>query len=142
MPLVRVIKQPHAGLYEDDLFEACREVVPAGLNSPMGPLTPGSIEFDASTSGRHKYLTVDVFLEIEAFSFEDRKNLDERAELIKVALKELFPGVTFAVWPKLVKAGWASDSTDPEFDGDMSMPAAIERARDKIKGFHAFGEVH
>ncbi len=129
MPLVKALLRPGADIAEHDLFLACRHVVPAGYNSPKGRLTPGSIEFDARRVGHGNYLTVDVLLEAEAFPYKDRDNLDKRTKMIKAALKELFPGVTFAVWPKLVRAGWASDSSDPEFDGDLSMPAAIERAR-------------
>lgn len=131
MPLTRAYYRQNAGLIPDHLFEACREIVPAGLWSEMGQLTPGSIEFIAYRSSSN-HLTVDVFVEIEAFAYEDRNNLDERAENIRAALKKLFPQLTFAVWPKLVNAGWAADSTDPEFDGDMSMEAAIARATVKL----------
>ena len=129
MPMVKAFLRPSADIAEYDLFLACRHVMPAGYNSPMGRLTPGSIEFDARRVFHDDYLPVDVFLETEAFPYEDRENLDERAETMKAALKELFPKHTFAVWPKLVNAGWASDSVDPSFGGDLSMPAAIERAR-------------
>ncbi len=132
MPLVKALLRPSADITEYDLFLACRHVMPAGYNSPKGRLTPGSIEFDARRVGNDNYLTVDVLLEAEAFPYEDRENLDDRAEMIKAALKKLFPEHTFAVWPKLVVAGYASDSVDLEFDGDMSMPAALERARAAI----------
>ncbi len=132
-----LLVRPHIGVSDlgaretndfiEDLFKVCREIVPAAMNSPMRPLTPGSIEF-IPVFGFRRGLTVDVLVEIEAFPFEDRENLDERAEAIRASLSELFPGKTFAVWPKLVKAGWASDSTNPEFDGDMSNEAAFERA--------------
>lgn len=132
MPLVKAKIRPGVEITADSLFLACRQVVPAGMNSAMGRLTPGSIEFDAAFAAKDEYLTVDVFVEVEAFPFEDRENLDERAERIQVALIGIFPGQTFAVWPKLVKAGWASDNTDSEFDGDLSMPAAKVRARRDI----------
>lgn len=48
--------------------------------------------------------------------------------MVKDALQQLFPGCGFAVWSKLVIAGWARDNSDPGFDGDMSMEAAVERA--------------
>ncbi len=118
---------------DDHLFVACREIVPAGFNSPMGPLTPGSIKFCADPVTNPRHIVDDAFLDIEAFDFEDRRDLDDRAKAIKGALKECFPGCTFAIWPKLVTAGWSSDSTDPDFDGDMSMNAAIERAKLAIK---------
>ncbi len=131
MPLVRIAHPPRADMTA--LLLACREIVPAGFNSPMGQLTPGSIVFISNPTDPEG-LTVDFFVEIEAFRYQDRENLDERAEAIKAALREVFPDVTFAVWAKLVTAGWASDSIDPEFDGDMSMEAAIKRAQ------HALGE--
>ena len=51
------------------------------------------------------------------------------SEAIKNALNELFPNATFAIWLKLVNAGWASDVHDPDIDVDMSLAAASERAR-------------
>lgn len=133
MPLVRayISSSYHPEVLEKltgRLRTVCGEIVPAAFNSEQGPLTPGSIEFvpqRVSSAG----LTVDVLLDIEAFDYPDRANIDERCAAIKSALRELFGRYTFAVWGKLVKSGWASDSGDPEFDGDMSMPAAIERAR-------------
>lgn len=129
MPLVKALLRPSADIIEYDLFLACRHVVPAGYNSPKGRLTPGSIEFDARRGGTDDYLTVDALIEIEAFHYDDREPADDRCETIKAALKELFPDITFAVWGKLVTAGWASDSSDLEFDGDLSMAAAVERVR-------------
>ncbi len=118
-------------VFTHKLFVVCCQVVPSGFNSKMGRLTPGSIQYIPQETARQG-LTVDVLLEIEAFSYEDRQNLDERARAIKAALKELFPDKTFAIWPKLVNAGWASDSTDPEFDGDMLMSQAVWRARQAL----------
>lgn len=121
----------------DDVFDACNEVVPAGVSSDMGPLAPGCIQYFPELTKR-KGMTVDVFVEIEAYEHEDRMNVDERAEEIKKALSELFPRLTFAVWLKLVKAGYASDSTDPKFNGDMSMNAAVQRARMELDGVFSF----
>jgi hypothetical protein len=110
------------------LFCACREIVPAAFNSPQGQLTPGSIEFIPQTTPGQG-MNVDVLLDIEAFDYNDRAaNIDDRAEDIREALCDLFLGQSFAIWAKLVKAGWASDGTDPSFSGDMSMEAAINRA--------------
>jgi hypothetical protein len=108
------------------LEHACKEIVPAGLNSKLGPLTPGSIEFISMTveSG----LGINVVIDIEAYDYEDRAvDIEKRAAAMKKAFKAIFPAFTFAVFPKLVKAGWSSDTDDPEFDGDMSIEAAIER---------------
>lgn len=111
-----------------ELLAVCREIVPAGMNSKMGPLAPGSIQFLPHVTAR-RGITVDVFLEIESYSLKDRKNVSKRTKKIKTALNKLFPELTFGIWVKLVKAGYASDSVDPEFEGDMSMSAAIGRAR-------------
>jgi hypothetical protein len=134
MPLVRATMRPNAGDRDlwSHLFHACRHIVPAALNSDEGRLTPGSIEFDPRRVESEGILTVDVLIDIEAYHYRDRENLEERAENIKRALKVIFPDLTFAVWLKLVKAGWASDSVDPEFDGDMSMEAAIERVFETV----------
>jgi hypothetical protein len=135
MPLVRVSRRSSGSAMSadsDSLFLACRQIVPAAMNSKEGRLTPGSIEFMVDWADTYLYLTVDIFIEIEAFHYDDRENLDERAESIRAALSDLFPGVTFGVWPKLVKAGYAADSKDPEFDGDLGMPAALERAKRAI----------
>jgi hypothetical protein len=136
MPLVRAyIRSSHrrellvlAGADLRALRAVCDEIVPAAFNSEQGPLMPGSIEFVLQHVSLAS-LTIDVLLDIEAFDYPDRANIDERCAAIKSALREVFGRYTFAVWGKLVKAGWASDSSDPEFNDDMSMPAAIERAR-------------
>ena len=133
MPLVQARFVP-GKITADELFVACREIVPAGMNSPKGPLTPGSIEFCADPVSHPSHITVDAFLNIEAFAYTDRRDLDYRAAMIRTALRECFGGRNFAVWPKLVKAGWSSDSTDPDFDGDMGMDAAIKRAKLAIRG--------
>lgn len=50
---------------------------------------------------------------------------------MKLGFNTIFPDVTFAVFPKLVKAGWSSDTEDPEFDGEMSLEAAIARYKQR-----------
>ena len=136
MPLVRaVISRSYEAskLVASDLGYALSEIVPAALNSEQGELTPGSIEFMVRRAHDGDRLTVDVFVEVEAFHYDDRdENLQERTTLIQEGLKEMFPSLTFAVWCKLVNAGWASDSTDPEFDGDMSIGAALNRVADTL----------
>ena len=133
MPLVQARFVP-GKITADELFVACREIVPAGFNSKMGPLTPGSIEFCADPVSNPSHITVVAFLYIEAFDYKDRRDLDYRAAMIRTALRECFGSRTFAIWAKLVTAGWSSDSTDPDFDGDMSMDAAIARAKQAIRG--------
>jgi len=143
MPVVRAYVAPSFKERLDSLQLACEEIVPAGMNSEDGPLTPGSIEFIVHVveSG----LKTDVFIDIEADYHEDRfrattlsfeegptplpsLGIDDRAELMKDAFNAIFPEeYTFAVYAKLMKAGWSSDVDDDEFTGDMSMEAALER---------------
>lgn len=115
----------------EDLKIAYRELVPAAFHSPQGPLTPGSIEARIKKQTEEDDINVGVFTKVEAYDLPDRaENLQERAMMLEAALDELFPGVGFGVWACLVKAGWASDTDDPEFNGDMSMAAAIARVRE------------
>ncbi len=116
-----------------DLKIAYRELVPAAFHSPQGPLTPGSIEARIKKQTEEDDINVGVFTKVEAYDLPDRaENLQERAEMLEAALDELFPGVGFGVWACLVKAGWASDTDDPDFDGDMSMTAAVARVREML----------
>ncbi len=134
MPLTRALHRSQVDPYK--IFLACREIVPAGLHAPhqagdetLGELTPGSIQYQPHLSPENNYLTDDVLLEVESYFYQVRQDtLDERTEAIKAALKQLFPDLTFAVWIKLVTAGNAADTPDPDCDGDMSMAAALERA--------------
>ena len=133
MPLVRIYMRPGCEISDDHLELASEEIVPACYHTKRHPLTPGSIQFVKPVrdcSG----LKDDVFVETVGFFYHDRAEIidEERAPLMGRAFEELFPGVTFAVWPTLVTAGYWADSVDPSFDGDMSMPAAIERARAAI----------
>ncbi|MEX2033517.1 MAG: hypothetical protein WD889_03110 [Candidatus Colwellbacteria bacterium] len=132
MPLVRVRYVPEFAEQVGDLKKVLRHVVPAGYSSEDGLLTPGSIIFIADPAQSHDELTVDVFVEAEAYFKPKRTDIEERSKLIGEALEEIFPGTTFAVWPKLVNAGWFRRTEDPEFEGDLSMPAAIERAEAAI----------
>lgn len=147
MPMVRAYVMPRfavgkTGLphttYLHLLQYACEEIVPAGLNSKQGPLTPGSIEFIPTVveSG----LNIGVVIDIEAYFYEDRladlseryATIEERAEAMKNAFNEIFTDTTFAVFPKLVTAGWSSDTPDADFDGDMSMGAAVKRYNTRV----------
>jgi hypothetical protein len=116
------------------LMHVCREIIPAAMTCDEVMLTPGSIEFynQQAVYGCGEYgQDVDVVIDIEASSTPSRSaNRDERATSIMDALHELAPQTTFAVHLKLVDACWLSDANDPDFDGDMSMEAAIERVRE------------
>ncbi len=133
MPLVRATFQnSQLSTLGYEIGEALWELVPSAFNSVQGQLTPGSIVYISQVAGDGSQLTVDVFVEIEAYFYEDRaKNLDERCEKVGLTLEGFFPGFTFAVWGKLVTAGWCREAEDPSFDGDMSLPAAMERLREK-----------
>lgn len=150
MPLTRVIiaqdKMVERGgeSVTEMLFTACCEIIPAGISSAEAPLTPGSIVY-LPGQGLRRHLTVDVFVEIEAYYTVDRfANLDERSATIGRALTDLFQpeGLSFAVWPKLVIAGWWREQPDPAFQGDMSMPAAIERAREDLEALFPHRGLH
>jgi len=118
---------------------ACEEIIPAGLNSAQGPLTPGSIEFIPTTVVDG--LGVHVVIDVEAYSYDDRTaDIEERAERIKQALSMMFPHCKFAVFLKLVVAGWSSDTEDPEFDGDMSIDAAMARYASRVIGYSLFDQ--
>ena len=129
MPLVNVRYNPKRFYEVDNLRIACSELVPAAFHCLEGQLSPGSIEFFALPSESHDSMHCDVFVAVEAYHYEEREHdLDERTKRLHSLLKELFTDITFAVWPKLVTAGWASDVPDLDFDGDMSMGAAFGRA--------------
>ncbi len=143
MPIVRayVGTDPQSALvkaqtfdnFTDAVYRAVQEVVPSAFNSPEGPVAPGQIEFMAfSVSG--KALKADVLVEVEAYDFPDRyKNIDRRCKEVKEGLKKIFTGKSFSVWGKLVKAGMAAgDTSVRDYRGDMSMEAAIKRAREAI----------
>jgi hypothetical protein len=137
MPLVHAYVGPRFDR-ADALKRACWQIVPAAYSTDQGPQKPGSIFFlhHATTYGDDMMgedgMAIDVLLDVEAYDLPDRADTEARAAAIKDALTELFPGFTFAVFLKLVKAGYASDVADPEFDGDRSMSAAIERAREAL----------
>jgi hypothetical protein len=134
MPLVHAHVGPRFDRAEA-LKRACWQIVPAAYDTQEGPQGPGSIFFlhYAATYADDMMgpdgMDIDVLLDVEAYDLPDRADTEDRAADIKNALTELFPGYKFAVFLKLVKAGYASDVPDPPFEGDRSMAAAIERAR-------------
>lgn len=117
------------------LRRICYEVVPAAFNSPLGPLAPGCnrfIPYIMPADGAD----YDFFLSIDAYDYPDR-DFDASAKMIGMALHDLLEPpngigqhiLEFAVMPNPGKFGWYStiDYTPP--DVDMSMEAAIGRAR-------------
>ncbi len=111
------------------LRPVCQEIVPAALNTKLGKLTPGSIVYIDHTGAEADLGGVDIMVDVEAYDYPDRGPAEQRAEVIRKALEGLFPGYVFAVWVKLLNAGWSSGESEPGLDDDMSMRAAIDRAR-------------
>jgi hypothetical protein len=128
MPLVRVWYNSDTFKEVDMLRIACMEMVPAVLNTAQGQLTPGSIEFFAKAAERGDYLSTDVVIDVEAMYYDDR-DAQAHSDAIRHWLNMLIPGPTYAVWVKLVNAGWASDEEDPRSDADMYVGAAYKRAQ-------------
>jgi len=114
------------------LQKACEQIVPAGLHTKRRKLVPGSIQYLPA----HAFvgcMTVDATIEIEAQYYWSRRRYHKTAHAIRAALCEVFPDVKFMVVLKLVDAGWSFDPTDTaNFEGDMSMPAAIDRYRQSV----------
>jgi len=107
----------------------CRQLIPAVYSTDKHPVTPGSIVWTPPVTNSNS-LEVNVFIESEGYYYPERAEIiEDRAKELRAAFAELFHGYTFAVWPKLVHAGWDADYSDPDFKGDLSMAAAIERAR-------------
>jgi hypothetical protein len=115
------------------LRAVCQEIIPAALNSPDSPLSPGCVQFKYSNVGNDD-INTDVFIEIRAYKSKDRlKNREDRAESIRRVLSGMFRHYTFSVWVDLAYAGYSSDVKDSKIDCDMSMEAAISRLRNNIK---------
>ena len=111
----------------------CRQLIPATYSTDEHPVTPGSIIWTPPVTSSNS-LEVNVFVESAGYYYYERADIiEDRAKELKAAFSELFPGYTFAVWPTLVHAGWAADYADPDFRGDLSMPAAVERARQAME---------
>lgn len=128
MPLVKAYVSFKSKIPELTLLRYCKEIVPAGLNSTEGPLTPGSIIFIYQPVDYG--IETDAVIEIEAYDFEDRSvDREERANSIREALKKLMPDKKFAIWIRLTKAGYSSDVSDSDSKDDMSMEAAIKRCQ-------------
>lgn len=113
-----------------ELKIALRELVPAAFNcTGEGALTPGSIEARIKKQNKEDDFNVDTFVSVEAYDLDERRaNLQDRSDDLQTWLKKLFPNVSFACWPKLVRAAWTSDSPDEDFDGPMAMEHAYARA--------------
>ena len=147
MPFVRVYYTSYfkrhfwlssSNLTPDELLQrACEEIVPVGMNSPMGPLAPGDIVYVPTMIDSLKF---DVVFDVEAFRYDDRLyNLDDRSTAMKAAFEEIFPGCSIAMHPKLVLSAWLSDTEDSKFNGPMTMEAAIERYK-KRTGHNAIDD--
>ena len=135
MPMIKVALGDSYKGDVNSLLIALSEIVPAGLNSKMGRLNPGWVEFDVSQTQTHGFNKTSAVISISACYFSDRaSNINKRTKEIKDALKYLFDSETFSVWIELPIAGFASDAGDGELDKsiDMSMTSAKLRAAQKI----------
>ena len=146
MPVVHADIRRHFSGSVNDIRLISEEVVPAGMNSPEdedGKLCPGDIEFLTSRQD-DEGLKTDILITITAFSYPGRiANKDERNDAIRAAYHELMPGTTFAVFIIPVENGsWSSDVPDDEVDVDMSMEAAIARARERMRTSGNIGEIN
>lgn len=129
MLVVHACSVPFFGKLKE-LQDACREIVPAGFNSAMGPTVPGGVDFVPAVV-LNGALKSHVVIKIEADYHADRAaNIESRIRMIKEALNVLFPSWKFSVYVVFVD-GWSSDIEDPTLDIDMSMDAAIKRIRAK-----------
>jgi hypothetical protein len=108
---------------------ALKQLVASALHTEQGPLGPGGITFFADPMGPHDDCATKVFVDIEAYDVPDRGPAEARSDAIRLALRELFPNLTFSIWVKLENAGWSSDVNDPPpFEGGVTMQGAIDRA--------------
>lgn len=130
MPIVRVTcRNSKIPIVDNHLYQICAQIIPAALNSPSGPLSPGCIEFCYQETKWYAQ-SVDILIEIRAYKFPDREeNKSKRAEMIVEAFKKISPTYSCAVWLELSDAVWISSEPDKKIDVDMSMEAAIERVK-------------
>jgi len=138
MPLVQTVSWTSA-LAEQELFLALRQVVPAAYtytDDPDSWVTPGSIEFVPSTAQHSSYQSCPVLVFTEGY-WRDSRDAEQIAGEIEWGLKTIFDHDIFAAWAKLENAGWKSPHEDAKFDGDLTMPAAIERALADIASLRA-----
>ncbi len=114
------------GVSHHALKRFCDQMIPAALNSPQGPLCPGSVIFIPTFADMPagSYATIVV----EAQRYDDRAaKIDEIAANIASYLKLFLRGANFNLQVKLVDAGWVFASKAPPFKGDMSLEAAWDR---------------
>ena len=110
MPIVRIYTSQRFTGSTKLLKWCCEEIIPAALSSEQGLLHPGDITtmiFEA-TEG----LDVDVFIDVEAYKYDDRLvNKEFRANEIALGIEEAhktFPSpykepYTNKIWLKLTK---------------------------------------
>jgi hypothetical protein len=142
MPAVKALVKRTSGITLDEVECILGEIIPAALNCTTngpdpdaGRLSPGSIQFDGSyvpNSSHNNEVAVWIFSNYYPERKGQLRATDERW------LRKCFHAaygrevsISFFVM-MLEHTFWTSDVADPEFDGDMSMPAAIERAREAL----------
>lgn len=132
MPIVQLVVGPRVE-HRHQLFLAARQIVAAGLHcdGDEGSLQPGDIEFRFHELSNADYASVDIVVEVNAVGYpERRENINRRSSGMRDSFAELFPMYTFAVAVSFGLASWSSKETDDsEVVDDMSMDAAVSRAR-------------
>jgi hypothetical protein len=131
MPIVWVYYSQYVNnIHVRLLKHACEEIVPAGLNTVLGRLSPGGIVYIPAVG---YLLPTEIFVNVEV----DRNKIlvaeiGERTETMIKAFKATIPGCTFTVRTKFVTSSWSSDHKVPPLNDDMSMEAAIMRIVNRI----------
>jgi hypothetical protein len=112
---------------------ACGEIVPASYEGGVEEVlrAPGCIEFKGTLeSYRDSLGEYSVLIWASSPVDETTRAGGARAYAIKSAMRELFPDLAIEVIPLDFEAGFAARTGQPpEVTSDMSMQAAIERAK-------------
>lgn len=127
MPVVHFYHPESVSGKMDDLKIAISEFVPLVMSSEMGPLQPEDVAIYTHTV----YSNRQPIIEIEAYDYPDRDNLDQRAAWLKRLLKEA--GLETHVWIKLVKAGGAfiEETSRETVKAAIDEKSAMDRYRDR-----------
>lgn len=135
MPIVKIYTSQKFTGSTKLLMYCCEEIIPAALSSKQGPLHPSdtTVMIFEATEG----LNVDVFIDVEAYKYDDRLiNKEARAKEIALGIEEAhktFPSpynepFSMKIWLKLTDSGYFNNQ--PQEDKpmvDMSINAAIKR---------------
>ena len=139
MSAVTVVTGPGWWFTRDDLMIACSEIIASALHSTAKPIFPGDIKPDLFEF-HDQSVTVDLIILVKS-TFENSSDQAYRHSMAILGFDKLLRGeIDF-------KLEFADDGNSSRPDGsalvkmpfaDMTMDAAIDRARQRSKG-HAFG---